>query len=411
MSENQPGPVFDLVVRGGRVLDPGAGLDQIADVGVYCGRVAAIGPDLTITPHNMDFPPALGTRVVDATGCLVVPGLIDIHTHIYTGVCPLTVAADEVARSSGVTTMVSAGDAGAHTIEGFRLMTVERNRTRILAFLHVSTIGLASWPVGEAVQIDMLDVELACRAVEENRDLIVGIKVRETEPDVVGDNGLEPLRRAIEVGERTNLPVMCHIGNTPAHMTEVLEMLRPGDILTHCFTGSRNNIVVDGELVPGTREAIDRGVVFDIAHGFGSYDFDVAETAIEDGVFPTTISTDIHSLSASSASGMGDLPLTMSKILALGVPLDEVIRATTSTPASVIGRAGELGTLTVGSVADLAVIEIIDVQQEVTDSFGNCRTIDRAVRARTTIRAGHAWGEPAGHPGRTLAAAPRVASR
>ena len=394
---------FDLVVRGGRVLDPGAGIDQVCDIGVRHGRVAAIGADLPIRGHRMEYPPELGTRIVEAAGCVVVPGLVDIHTHVYTGVCPLTVAADEVARSSGVTTMVSAGDAGAHTIEGFRLTTVDRNRTRILAFLHVSTIGLASWPVGEAILLDMLDVDTASRAVEENRDLVVGIKVRETEPEVVGDNGLEPLRRAIEVGERTGLPVMCHIGNTPAHMTEVLELMRPGDILTHCFTGSRNNLSENGRLVPGAKEALHRGVVFDIAHGFGSYDFGVAEIAVSEGVYPTTISTDVHSLSASAASGMRDLPLTMSKILALGVPFEEVIRATTEIPASVIGRSGEIGTLAVGSVADIAVLELVDVEEVVTDSFGNQRTIDRLIEARSTIRAGNPWGERAGHPGRTLA--------
>lgn len=404
MNEPEDNPELDLVVRGGRVLDPGSGLDAVADVGVRWGRVAAIGSGLPITAHDTTFPPRLGTRVIEAEGCLVVPGLVDIHTHVYTGVCPLTVSADEAARSAGVTTMVSAGDAGAHTIEGFRLLTVGRNRTRVLAFLHISTIGLASWPVGEAVLIDMLDVDAACRAVEENRDLVVGIKVRETEPDVVGSNGLEPLRRAIEVGERTGLPVMCHIGNTPAHMTEVFALLRPGDILTHCFTGSRNNIVEDGTLVPGARDAIERGVVFDIAHGFGSYDFDVAETAVSEGVFPKTISTDVHSLSASSASGMRNLPLTMSKIMALGVPLEEVIRATTTTPASVIGRTGEIGTLAVGSVADLAVLELVDGEEEVTDSFGHRRTLDRTFRVRATIRAGHPWDGEAGHPGRTLTA-------
>jgi len=404
VTEETTASTFDLIVKGGRVFDPGAAIDEIADIGIHRGRVVAIGPNLPVAPAKMDYPPELGTRVIDATECLVVPGLIDLHAHVYTGVCPLTVDADEAARSSGVTTMVSAGDAGANTIEGFRHLAVDRNRTRILAFLHISTIGLAAWPVGESVQLEMLDVALACRAIEENRDIVVGVKVRETEPDVVGTNGLEPLRRAIEVGERTGLPVMCHIGNTPAHMTEVLALLRAGDILTHCYTGSRNNIVESGRLVAGVDDAIDRGVVFDIGHGFGSFDFEIAEVAIAAGVFPTTISTDMHSFSASAASGMKDLPLTMSKLLALGMTLEEVIRATTVTPASAMSRENELGTLAVGSVADLAVIELAERRQEVTDSFGNLRTIERTFEVRSTIRAGHPWGAPPGHPGRTLAA-------
>lgn len=397
MRADDPQAPFDLVVRNGRLFDPGAGLDVVADIGVRLGRIAAIGATLPGRPASMSYPPNLGTQEVDANGLYVAPGFIDIHAHVYTGVCPLTVPADETSSRSGVTTVVSAGDAGANTIGGFRHLVVERNRTRVLAFLHISSVGLACWPAGESVQLDMLDCDRALRAIAENADIIVGIKVRETAPDVVGDNGLEPLRRALEVGRETNLPVMCHIGNTPEVLTSVLDLLRPGDILTHCFTSSSNTLVEHGAIVRGAREALDRGVVFDIGHGFGSFDFTVAELAVSEGIWPTTISTDIHSLSA--ASTMKDLPFTMSKMLTLGMALKDVVTAVTSRPAQVIGREHEIGSIAVGRVADLTLFDVVEGETMCGDAYGNERAMSSQVRVRGTIRAGVAWGGPYPHPG------------
>lgn len=388
---------FDLVVKGGRVYDPANGLDMVADVGIRRGHIAAIGRDLAIRPAKLDYPPHMGTQVVDAEGKFVCPGFIDLHTHVFTGVCPLTVPADPIASSSGITTMVSAGDAGAYSITGFRRLTVESSHTRVLAFLHISVVGLITWPHGEMVDINYADVDLAIEAIEQHRDIIVGIKVRETAPDVVGENGLEPLRRAIAVGEATSLPVMCHIGNTPTVLTEVLDLLRPGDILTHCFTGSANNLVVERALVDGAHRARDRGVIFDIGHGFGSFDFSVAEIAISEGLFPDTISTDIHSLSA--AGPAKNLQTTMSKLLHLGMPLEDVVEAVTSRSAQVIGRQSEIGAIEVGREADLAVFELVDSPLIVHDAYGHTRTLERWINIRETIRRGVPWGGPFPHPG------------
>src|ERR1700733_14751496 len=180
---------LDLLIKGGRVIDPSQGLDARVDVGIARGRIEAVGNDL-------DTSNASGVRVIDATDGLVVPGLIDIHAHVYTGVCPLTVPADEMASRAGGTTMVSAGDAGANTIEGFRRLIVDESRTRVLAFLHISTTGLATFPVGESVEPGMLDVDAAAAAVQRFPDIIVGIKVRQGGPSITGSNGLEPLWRA-----------------------------------------------------------------------------------------------------------------------------------------------------------------------------------------------------------------------
>lgn len=389
-------PHYDLVVKGGRVYDPGSGLDQPADIGIIDGRIAAIEPGLPIQEPKLDYPPHLGTQVVDAAGKYVSPGFIDLHAHVFTGVAPLTIPADPTASRTGVTTIVSAGDTGAYSVAGFRHLIVERSHTRVLAFLHISLVGLIPWPYGEVVDIDYADVPAAIDAVERNRDLIVGIKVRETAPDVVGDNGLEPLRRAIEVGEATGLPVMCHIGNTPTVLTELLAMLRPGDILTHCFTGSTNNLVVDGKLVAGAHEARERGVVFDIGHGFGSFDFSIADVAFSEGLHPDTISTDLHSLSA--AGPAKDLPTTMAKLLGMGMSLEDVVAAVTTRPAEVIDRSDEIGSLAVGREADITVFDVKDEPVDVSDAYGNSRTLERQLAISETIRLGIPWGGPYPHP-------------
>jgi dihydroorotase len=396
---------LDLVVRGGRVIDPASGIDEQLDIGVKYGRIVAIEPDLGawIRSPVSAYPPDVGTVVIDAAGKIVAPGLVDMHAHVYTGVCPLTVPADETSSRSGVTTIVSAGDAGAHTIEGFRHLVVNASRTRVLAFVHISTIGLAGWPEGEAVDLAYLDVEKAVRAAIENADIVVGIKVRE-QGIIVGENGLEPVRRAVDAGERTKLPVMVHIGGAPAPLTEIFDILRPGDIVTHCFTPAGNGLVEGNRLIDAAGPARAKGIIFDSGHGFGSFDYATAETAFEAGFWPDTISTDLHSLSANGP--VGDLATTMSKFLNLGMPVHEVIRAATSRPAEVLGRLDTIGRLRVGAVADIAVLDTASGAFEFADSSGAKRSVTQRLLVSHTIRAGMPWGAPLPHPGRSAFAPP-----
>jgi dihydroorotase len=381
---------LDLLVRGGRVVDPGLAIDGKLDIGVRLGRIQAVGAGLEERVTNRS-----AMRVVDAAGALVVPGLIDIHAHVYPGVCPLTVHADEVASRSGVTTIVSAGDAGANTVEGFRDLVVNRSRTRVLAFLHISTVGLAPFPVGEAIEPALLDPVAAGRAISRFPDMIVGLKVRQGGPTVTGANGLEPLRRAVDVGQEHRLPVMVHITDSEAPLEAVLALLSRGDIVTHCFTGSANGLVEQGRIAEAAMAARHRGVLFDVAHGAGSFDFEVAEAAARAAFWPDTISTDLHSISAEKAK---DLPSVMSKMLAVGMPFNEVIAAVTVRAAAAIGRGGQLGNLGVGAVADIAVLDLTDSPVEFTDTFGHQRSAHRQFAVRQTIRAGAVWGHPA-HPG------------
>ena len=396
---------LDLVVRGGRVLDPAAGLDARLDVGVRNGRVVALEPDLSgsIAPPRSDYPPDLGTSIIDATGAIVAPGFVDLHAHVYSGVCALTVPADETSSVSGVTTVVSAGDAGANTIEGFRRLVVQQSRTRVLAFLHVSSVGLAPWPAGEARDLDLLDVGAGIRAARENADIVVGVKVRMTADQVIGDNDLEPLRRAVRIADAAGLPVMMHIGFCPRPIGQLLDLLRPGDIVTHCYTGSANTLLEEGRIAPAAHAARRRGVRFDVGHGFGSFDYRVADAAFVEGFWPDTISTDLHSLSAREI--VVDLPTTVGKLLDLGLPLTDAIAAVTSRPAAAIGRSATLGSLVVGRVADLVTFEIESGERRYRDSFGGIRTGTVAIRVRHTVRAGIPWFAPLPHPGRGVSVA------
>jgi dihydroorotase len=391
---------FDLVVVGGRVLDPAQGLDSRMDIGVRFGRIEAIAPDLGAQINPTPDPDHPGTIVIDAKGAIVVPGLIDVHAHVYTGVCPLTVGADESSSRSGVTTVVSAGDPGAHTIEGFRQLIVGPSRTRVLAFLHISRIGMAGYPEPESAALGHLDVDAAIRAVHRFRDVIVGIKVREGGPDVIGANGLEPLIRARIVADAISLPIMVHITDSPAPLAKVLELLRPGDIVTHCFTGSPNGLLAGSKVVGAAIDARAAGIKFDVGHGAGSFDFEVAERALEAGFPPDTISTDLHSLSAPAMAR--DLPWTMSKLLAVGMPLPAVIAAATHAAASALRRETSLGSLAVGRVADIAVLEANSGSVTFPDTFGHQRIGELQLRARATIRAGIPWGPPYSHPGRKV---------
>ncbi len=317
---------FDLLLAGGRVIDPRHGIDALCDVGLRAGRVAAVAPNL---PH------AAAAQVRDMRGVLVVPGLIDLHTHIYHKATSLGVDPDAVALRSVAATLVDAGSAGAGNFAGLRDFVMAGARTRLLAYLNISFAGIFAFErglmVGEAANRDLLSVE-HCRAVaEQNPDTIIGIKVR-LGGMVSGEVGLEALDRAIAAAEPLGLPVMTHIGSPPPGYTEILDRLRPGDVLTHCFRPAPNAPVDGaGRVLASLRAARARGVLFDIAHGMGAFSFDSAEAALADGFAPDIISSDVHALSIHGPAY--DLLHTMNKLLHCGVALEDVIRMATDAPA------------------------------------------------------------------------------
>jgi dihydroorotase len=286
-----------------------------------------------------------------------------------------------------------------------RQLVVQRSMVRVLAFLHISSIGLSGWPVGESLDLDYLDVAAAVRAGRTHADLVVGVKVRMTET-LTGKNGLIPLQRAVDAAQQLDVPVMVHIGGSDQALQTIVNELRPGDVITHCFTPTSNGVVRDGQLSEAARFGRAKGIAFDVGHGFGSFAFSVAEVCAESDFWPDVISTDLHGLSSNGP--MVDLPTTMTKLLHLGMPLGQVVAAVTSEPARVVGRASEFGLVAVGREADLTLFELEDVPTRLADVEGQVRTASRRVTIRQTFRAGQPMNGPFQHPGVSYAQPPSV---
>jgi len=388
-----PNDKFDLVIKGGTVFDPSQKLNAKRDIGMRFGVIEAI---------EADIPAARAERVLDVSGRTVLPGLIDLHSHVFPYGSAIGIPADELVAYQGTATMVSAGDAGANNFAAFRRHIVAQTRTRLYAFVHIANIGLSGFPVAELYNIDFAQAETAARAVAENADIVIGIKVRMSE-NVIAKHGLEPLRRAIRACELsgTNAKVMCHIGGveTPELMSQILDTLRPGDVLTHCYSGAPNiagrftNIVQEGKLLPAALNAKKRGVLFDIGHGGGSFDYTVAEAAIAQGAPPDIISSDIHVFSGNTP-GMPYLTWVMSKFLNMGFTLEQVVTMATVNPARVINRIPKLGTLQVGAPADATVVEVVQGPVEFVDTRNNKRQGNVQIRPTNTVLAGTAFGRP-----------------
>ena len=388
-----PNDKFDLLIRNANALDAGSGLAGKRDIGIRYGLIEAI--ESSIAPERAQ-------RVMDAGGKLVTPGLIDLHCHTYPYGSAIGIPADELVAHQCTTTVVSAGDAGANNFAAFRRFIVPASRTRQFAFVHIAVAGLAGFPVPELFNIDYAQVDTAARAVGENADMVLGVKVRMSE-NVIARHGTEPLKRAIKACELSGVPakIMCHIGGVadPALMSQILDLLRPGDVLTHCYSGAPNeagmgtNIVQDGKLLPAALAAKKRGVIFDIGHGGGSFDYTIAEAAIAQGCPPDTISSDVHVFSGNTP-GMPYLPWVMSKLIGLGFTLPEVVSMATAAPARVIGRIPKHGTLQIGAPADLSILEIVDGPVSFVDTRNNTRQGKVYLRPAGTVVAGVAFGRP-----------------
>jgi dihydroorotase len=367
------------------VIDPSQSLRGRRDIGIRWGRIAALENEIAVER---------AAQSIDASGKLVVPGLVDMHAHVYPQASALGLPADELVPYTATTTYVSAGDAGANNFSALKHYVIAQARSRIFAFVNISSIGLAGFPVGETANIDYADVDAAARTVAQNAEVCLGIKVRISK-NVVGGNGIEPLKRAINAAERAGggARVMCHIGDAPGDLGNLLDLLRPGDILTHTYSGAGNNVVQAGKVLPAALEAKRRGVVIDVGHGGGSFDFTVAEPAIAQGLTPDTIGSDIHAVSGNTP-GMPYLPWVMSKFLKLGFSLEQVVAMATVNPARVIGRVDKLGTLQIGAPADVSILELVEQAVTFVDTRKNTRDGPRWLRPVQTVRGGVPFGRP-----------------
>jgi len=368
--------IFDLILKGGRIIDPSQRLDTVADIGFAAGKVAKIGPGLPAGPE---------TDLRDVSGHIVAPGLIDLHTHVYWGGTSLGIDADRYGRSSGVTTCVDAGSAGPGNFAGFRKHVIEPSAVRVLAFLHVSFAGIYAFSesimVGESEELRLMAPSEAVAVAQDNRDVIIGIKVR-VGRNASGRSGTAPLDIALQAADQAGLPLMCHIDFPPPSYEDVLERLRPGDILTHAFRPFPNApIDAQGRVKDLVLRARQRGVQFDIGHGKGSFAFKTARSMLANGFHPDIISSDIHALCINGPAF--DQVTTLSKFLCLGMPLNELIAATTVNAATAVKRP-ELGSLKPSSVGDATILAIEDGQFDYVDVLnehlvGNKRIVSAAV--------------------------------
>jgi dihydroorotase len=383
-----PALKYDLVIANADVLDPGQKLRGRRDIGIKNGQIAALA--------SSSIPAERAVQRYDAGGRLTTPGLIDLHTHYGPLISGIGLPADEMVPITATTTGVSAGDAGANTYGALKHWVIGQARTRLYAFVHISSIGLAGGLApGEMLNIDYADVERCAKTLAENPDTVLGVKVRITD-NVVGNNGVEPLRRAVRAAEMAGkgFRVMCHIGGAPGNLADVLDLLRPGDILTHSYSGAGNNTVQNGQLIPAAKAAKQRGVIFDVGHGGGSFDFTVCEPAMMQGAHVDTISSDIHAVSINTP-GYPTLPWVMSKFMAMGLSLEEVVTRATVEPAKIIGRVPGLGTLAVGAPADVAVFDYVEGPSvEFVDTRNNKRTGTKKLVPVLTVKGGRPFGRP-----------------
>jgi dihydroorotase len=377
---------YDLILKGGRVIDPSQNLDRVTDVAFTGGKVAKVGDGLDG-----------GADVRDVSGFIVSPGIIDLHTHVYWGGTSLGIDADEFCRSSGVTTSVDTGSAGPGNFAGFRRHVIERSEARILAYLHVSFAGIYAFSktvmVGESEEMRLMAPAEAVEVAEQNRDVIVGIKVR-VGKHASGDQGTAPLNIALQVADEVGMPLMAHIDHPPPSYEEVIGMLRPGDVLTHAFRPFPNApCTAQGTVKQAVLDARRRGVLFDIGHGKGSFAFKTARAMLANGFYPDTISSDIHTLCIDGPAF--DQVTTLSKFLCLGMELPEVIRATTVNAAMALKRH-ELGSLKPGSAGDATILSVREGKFDYVDVVGEHMAGDRKIVSEGVVIGGRWW-----HPKRS----------
>ena len=381
---------YDLIVKGGRVIDPSQSLSAPRDVGIAGNKIARL---------DANIPAAEGRLIIDARGKIVTPGLVDIHVHVYDGVAPLGIPADPNCIAKGATTVVDAGSAGAHTFPAFRRLVINTVETRVFALLNISVVGQSTLsednPWGELLDLRYANPKLAVKTIERNRDVIVGMKVRLSR-NIAGDHDIAALRLAREAAEAAGLPLMAHIGGTASSLPDILKELKKGDVITHSFHGNSNGILDSGgRVLPEVRKVVASGVRLDVGHGRGSFSWRVMEAAMNQGVLPGTISSDVHQFNV--AGPVFDLATTLSKFLHLGMPLEEVIKRATINPAQTFRFPHNPGTLRVGAEADVAVFEVREGDFELTESDTGKGPPEKRIGHRklvpvATVKAGKLYG-------------------
>ena len=371
---------YDLLIKNGEVRDPSRGFRQKADVGILDGKVAAIEPTI---------PAEKGIDVIDAKGLYVTPGLVDLHTHIHTGM-GIGIDADRVAARSGTTTWIDAGTFAYNQIPGFRRFIVKPAQSRIYGYVYLYPNNRN--PDQNPVEYVRGVIDPTGEAAAENRDIILGIKFQ-VGSNMNGRFSSPFLKIARELCDRYKLPLMAHISFAPPSTDEVMPLMRRGDVVTHCFNTHTLGILdANGKIKDSVKDARARGVHFDVGHGAGSFNFEITRKALDQGFLPDSISTDIYTLNINGP--VYDMPTTMSKFLHLGMGFDEILLCSTANPAKVVNRVPGMGALAVGGAADLALLEIVDGRFQLMDAQKNVVTSDRKIVSRLTICRGKRLATP-----------------
>lgn len=371
-----PIPARPLLLANVRPVAFGSGAtDGVTDVLIGAdGRVSAVGRMLGLPTD---------TQRIDCGGSWISPGWIDLHAHVWHGGTDISIRPSVAGLERGVVTVVDAGSAGEANFHGFREFIIEPARERVRAFLNIGSIGLVACNrVSELIDIRSIDIDRTIACVEQNRDVIVGLKVRASHV-ILGSWGITPVKVAKKVAKILKLPLMVHVGEPPPLYDEVLEILGPGDVVTHCFNGKAGgSIIEDEDLFDLTRRCADEGIRLDVGHGGASFSFRVAETAIARGLLPFSISTDLHNRSLDNP--VWDLGTTMSKLLAVGMPFEKVVEAVTHGPAEVI-KLDMKNSLAEGSPAEFTLFDLVDADLSIVDSMGHSARLDRLFEPRWTV--------------------------
>ena len=347
---------YDLLIRGGRVIDPSTGLDAVSDIAISGGRIASIAANIAVDANE----------TIDARGMIVAPGLIDIHTH-----AGRSADGPPMCLQDGVTGWVDAGSGGADNMDA--VAAIARAAPQIgRCLINIARTGVIA-PGGELHDINAANVALAQAAIARNRDVVIGVKARLSD-NVAGANDLEALRRAQEAAAPFNLPVMIHVGQNHTPLRAILALLKRGDIVTHIYAPGMNGILDDkGNLLSEVMAAHRRGIIFDFGNGVADhFDWDTVEKATRQGLWPDTFSTDWNT--KSKTSGVVDLPNVMSKFLMFGMPLERIIAGATVNAARCFPAFDDRGTLNVGAPADVAIMELREGSFEFLDNYRGTRT-------------------------------------